>query len=516
MAFKSSFDELIKDIKSISFSNNPSNGETAQPASSKPDNGVNMKSKFLETWNNFRYDMRSDPSFKKDSPLWLLGKCYHLKKPSLSSDTSENAGSQQSTSESYNMLPKHLKLFLVDFHSKLWFTYRKGFPTLNDTNLTSDTGWGCMLRTAQMMIAQSFIVHLLGRNWRWTPSRLSMEQSDIHRNIITWFLDEQNIRCPFSLHQLTEIGLSYRCKPGNWYGPNTAAYIMQDALECAKGKTELLNNIMVYIAQDSTVYIDDVIEMCEWKNTASDADLKTSTTSSNRSVIVLIPVRLGEATLNPIYIPCIQSMLTLDQSVGIMGGKPKHSLYFIGFQDEYLFYLDPHYCQQADHPAAFKNDLLQNYHCNSPRKTNISKMDPSCCLGFYCRDYKDFQSFVCEANKFLSPPKQKMSYPLCLIMKGSALDHRIRRKSEADSFTVIPTSSDGFTEIEFNEKTFDTEDKTDGVIAVSDDESKASSSTDKFSFSLASTKSLLTNIYKSKSPKPDRKFRSMEEEFELL
>uniref|UniRef100_F6SFI7 Cysteine protease n=1 Tax=Ciona intestinalis TaxID=7719 RepID=F6SFI7_CIOIN len=495
MAFKSSFDELIKDIKSISFSNNPSNGETAQPASSKPDNGVNMKSKFLETWNNFRYvkNMRSDPSFKKDSPLWLLGKCYHLKKPSLSSDTSENAG--EPTQNNLTVILIHLKLFLVDFHSKLWFTYRKGFPTLNDTNLTSDTGWGCMLRTAQMMIAQSFIVHLLGRNWRWTPSRLSMEQSDIHRNIITWFLDEQNIRCPFSLHQLTEIecialhlgilvcyliavllhsknaplhlflikslqttGLSYRCKPGNWYGPNTAAYIMQDALECAKGKTELLNNIMVYIAQDSTVYIDDVIEMCEWKNTASDADLKTSTTSSNRSVIVLIPVRLGEATLNPIYIPCIQSMLTLDQSVGIMGGKPKHSLYFIGFQDEYLFYLDPHYCQQADHPAAFKNDLLQNYHCNSPRKTNISKMDPSCCLGFYCRDYKDFQSFVCEANKFLSPPKQKMSYPLCLIMKGSALDH----------------------------------------------------------FSLASTKSLLTNIYKSKSPKPDRKFRSMEEEFELL
>lgn len=42
-----------------------------------------------------------------------------------------------------------------------------------------------------------------------------------------------------------------------------------------------------------------------------------------------------------------QALLTLDHCVGIIGGKPKHSVYFVGFQDDKLVHLDPHYCQSA-------------------------------------------------------------------------------------------------------------------------------------------------------------------------
>lgn len=57
-------------------------------------------------------------------------------------------------------------------------------------------------------------------------------------------------------------------------------------------------------------------------------------TAHQTAAIILLPVRLGESVINPIYIPCIQEMLTLQHTLGIIGGKPKHSLHFVGFQGD--------------------------------------------------------------------------------------------------------------------------------------------------------------------------------------
>lgn len=107
--------------------------------------------------------------------LWkviLLGRCY-ICDTSLASfhyinDTPTNSSSSSTpkflnSNKNNNNSSPHIAKFIKDFESLLWFSYRKDFPPIGPAEITSDIGWGCMLRTGQMMLAEAFIFCFLGR-----------------------------------------------------------------------------------------------------------------------------------------------------------------------------------------------------------------------------------------------------------------------------------------------------------------------------------------------------------------
>lgn len=143
------------------------------------------------------------------------------------------------------------------------------------------------------------------------------------------------------------------------------------------------NSIDIYISTDGVVYKDALF------------------TPPHRSQIILVPLRLGVHTFNRAYIPALQMLFSIPQFLGIIGGRPSASYFFIGHHDETLFYLDPHTNQYYtefnpadpnDLSKATATNLLSSFVPFDIGRMSISQIDPSLTLGFYCHDLTDFEN----------------------------------------------------------------------------------------------------------------------------
>ncbi|ELR19150.1 cysteine protease, putative [Acanthamoeba castellanii str. Neff] len=288
--------------------------------------------------------------------------------------------------------------FLTHFRSVVWCTYRAAFPRLGSDSYTSDMGWGCMLRTGQMVLAQTLTRHLLGTEWR----RQSDRSSPLYAKMVQWFADDP--KQPFSLHRIAHAGLKYGKNVGEWFGPSTMAQVLEELL-----KEFSPSGLRAYVCQDGCLYLDQLRRTATAAHWPLDEDDDEGQGKSWAPMLIMLPLRLGLDQLNEDYAPVLKETFRIPQSVGISGGKPRASLYFVGNQDDYVFYLDPHTVQPAprfpevgDVPAS--EDVYDTFHCSAPLRLPIRDIDPSLCLAFYCRNREDFDDFCARAIQLSEGP----------------------------------------------------------------------------------------------------------------
>ncbi len=200
-----------------------------------------------------------DAVLKSTCPTWLLGVLYSVRGPRAGSLSVR--GQAEFRQRMFNEMKRCNKLLLEDFRSRIWMTYRTGFPDIGRTSWSTDAGWGCMLRTAQMMVCQGFIMHYEGRSWR-LPDR--SPRSKNYAKILRWFLDFPLANCPYSLHNIVGHAGCVDKKVGEWFGPQAACVCLQRChkqhQESELGAKESLPHC--HRACDGTLYLDKILELC--------------------------------------------------------------------------------------------------------------------------------------------------------------------------------------------------------------------------------------------------------------
>ncbi|GAB6020169.1 Cysteine protease atg4b, variant 2 [Chamberlinius hualienensis] len=357
-----------------------------------------------------------------DDPVWILGKQY---------------------SSRYDL--DDLRL---DVKSKLWFTYRRNFLPIGGKGPTSDTGWGCMLRCGQMVLGQALILRHLGRDWRWKDGQ---NNAETYLKILQMFEDKK--QAIYSIHQIAQMGESDGRAVGQWFGPNTVAQVLKKL-----AVYDEWSSIAVHIAMDNTLAISDIKKLCLQSPTKSDIkeefldknclpelNLAASAPAVTwKPLLLFIPLRLGLSEINSVYIKDLKKCFTLNQSLGLIGGRPNHACYFIGYVGKDLVYLDPHTTQQtvclgcADPMCTKSAD--ESYHCLHACRMDFTMLDPSVALSFYCSTEKEFDQLCADFRKLIIGPERSPLFEICNERPTHEWDLGLRLTEYSSDFQVVETA----------------------------------------------------------------------------
>ena len=248
----------------------------------------------------------------------------------------------------------------------LWCTYRRGIPGIG-----SDKGWGCMIRVAQMFHAH--ILHRLEHGSSWPIKRLTTSTR-------SKFEDDSNSDCSFQCFCASALGRGVPV--GSWMGPATAVRVVGDMLRRA---------LTLSVFDNRIVYLDEL---------------------PPAPFVACFPMRLGTGryALNK-YESDLFRYMNWPQFAGILGGKPRHAIYFVGYEDtsaKSLLGVDPHDVHDVGEELPVPNLKKVPYSC----------IDPSIVLCFFCKREDEKEDLLRRlANDVLiSVSQTRPSYDQCLTM----------------------------------------------------------------------------------------------------
>ncbi len=248
------------------------------------------------------------------------------------------------------------------YNNILYITYKLDFEKLENTDITSDIGWGCTIRSSQMMLSNVLLYKKFG---------LNIEKNEDYYYILYLFKD--NYKSYFSFHNYIKNYKYYNKKICEWIGPYTVCSMIEKFCNILDNKFDIIYNH----------------NLLERKN------LKKYFTK-DKSYLLTFSLKLGINYIDKIYYIDIIELIKNNNFKGIIGGNEQSSYYFIGINNDFkLIYLDPH------NPSVYKEDLYddKDYYTNKFNYLNLNDLSPSLSFCFYFKNYNEMDYFYKNIKK---------------------------------------------------------------------------------------------------------------------
>ena len=342
---------------------------------------------------------------------------------------------------------KGLKSYNNQLNKLLIITYRSNYKEQinikNKTSYTSDCGWGCMIRSSQMIfsrmiykifkytyknrfnsdiVIKSIIPFFLDNNI--TMTEINIKSSDCiniglesYINQLNKFLDKKiieneykklyikSIDPPFSIHKICTIGEIFGRTCGEWFSD----FELPKIYEIINSTFNIIPNLSI-LHFNSDIEMNLVIEQCFEKVETNEGipleeqknyfiNEKKEIYSFKKMGAIFVSVRLGVTDIPNEYFPSIKKIFESKQLLGIIGGKVNSASYFFGYCDDDLLYLDPHFNQESINDLDEKN--LMTYMNKIVYKLPIESFQPAFTIGFLFRNLIEFRDLYIFMKSYI-------------------------------------------------------------------------------------------------------------------
>jgi hypothetical protein len=350
-----------------------------------------------------------------------------------------------------------LKRFVNDFYAIIYMSYRNDFEKIinlkNSKEYTSDCGWGCMIRSAQMMLARGFQMILGFKEKEYIKQILllfadsplqydefsdnekfkqyfkkvvedigvlqysdsdqvidgnlcsNFQKSELTYSVPELFINEhdykkiKSIVPPFSIRNICKLSEYYDKGPGEWFSD----VIMSSIFQNLNNEFKPFEMIKILSFNEGVIYNQDLIKTCfELVDIKESNTLKSDETINpqielngalykfQNPCIVFVSFRLGLDKINKDYHEYITKIFDIPNNLGIIGGNFNSAHYFIGVANENLLYIDPHLNQKAWNDMKGFEQSIETYLNKKIYKLQIKNMSPAFTVGFYFRNLKEY------------------------------------------------------------------------------------------------------------------------------